>query len=54
MFKMTNTGHHHRNVMGIAIVDSLLVAHRATGLYYCIYTGLMRYLYTIGKGEECI
>lgn len=54
MLKVTESGEHHGYTVGIAVVDALLVADRATGLYDSIDTCLVSYLHAVGEGEERI
>ena len=54
MFKMTDTGGHHRHTVLVAVSKSKIVFHRAARLDDCRNTFLVCYFYAIREGEESI
>ena len=54
MFKMTDTGGHHRHTVLVAVSKSKIVFHRAARLDDCRNTFFVCYFYAIREGEESI
>ena len=54
VFKVSNTGHHHRHSVVVTIFDAIAIAYRATGLNHCVDAFFVGNLHTVGEGEKCI
>ena len=52
MAEVTETGHDHCHAVGTAIINRLVVADRAAGLYHIVDTCFMRDFHAVAEGEE--
>src|SRR5260221_9069039 len=49
VFEMPHSRHHHRHSMPVAIVNTLVVFHRAARLNDCFDAGFVSNLHAVGK-----